>query len=86
MRTTLTGIFALAAELVLPLPGFGQTVGDITGSVTDASGGVAETIEVTGGAPLLNTEFPAQAASARSSACDRASIMRELQFSLKVVF
>jgi len=40
MRATLTGIFVLALGLALALPSFGQTFGQITGLVTDSSGGV----------------------------------------------
>jgi Carboxypeptidase regulatory-like domain/TonB dependent receptor len=40
MRTTLGGIFAVFAGLALALPCSGQTFGQITGLVTDASGGV----------------------------------------------
>jgi len=51
---TLTGIFALAAGLVLVLPASGQTVGEITGVVTDASGGVVVRATVTVTNPQTN--------------------------------
>src|ERR1700694_4364020 len=54
MRSRLTRIFALAAGLVLALPAFGQTVGDITGVVTDASGGVIAGATVTVTNPQTN--------------------------------
>jgi hypothetical protein len=54
MRSTLTGIFALTAGLLLALPVFGQTVGDITGVVTDASGGVIVGATVTVTNPQTN--------------------------------
>src|SRR5579871_3414382 len=54
MRSTLTGIFVLAAGLVLALPAFAQTVGDITGVVTDASGGVVVGATVTVTNPQTN--------------------------------
>ena len=40
MRATLTGIFVLVLGLSLARPSFGQTFGQITGLVTDSSGGV----------------------------------------------
>src|ERR1700681_2171220 len=54
MRTALTEIFALAAGLVLVLPAVGQTVGDITGAVTDSSGGVVVGATVTVTNPQTN--------------------------------
>src|SRR5579864_124211 len=54
MSTTLTGIFALAAGLLLAGPVFSQTVGEITGVVTDASGGVVASATVTVTNPQTN--------------------------------
>ena len=52
MRNTLTGTFILAAWLALPVSG--QTVGDITGVVSDASGGVVVNATVTVTNPQTN--------------------------------
>jgi len=52
MRTRLMRIFV--AAVALALPGFGQTVGEITGLVTDASGGVVVGATVTVTNPQTN--------------------------------
>src|ERR1700722_6348304 len=54
MRTALMEMFALAAGLGLVLPASGQTVGEITGVVTDASGGIVVGATVTATNPQTN--------------------------------
>ncbi len=54
MRTRLGGIFALAAGLAATLPLHGQTFGQITGLVTDSSGGVVVKAAVTVTNPQTN--------------------------------
>ena len=54
MRTALMEIFALVAGLGLVLPASGQTVGEITGVVTDASGGIVVGAAVTVTNPQTN--------------------------------
>jgi hypothetical protein len=54
MRKTLSGIFALAAGLSLVPPASGQTVGEITGVVTDSSGGIIAGATVTVTNPQTN--------------------------------
>src|ERR1700757_3535057 len=53
-RTMLTGIFPPVLAVVLALPGFGQTFGEITGVVTDPSGAVVAQAAVTVTNPETN--------------------------------
>jgi hypothetical protein len=54
MRTKLGGIFVLAVGLALTTPSFGQTFGQITGLVTDSTGGAVVHAAVTVTNPQTN--------------------------------